>query len=386
MKEKSSFNVLFVAVFLDMLGLGFIVPLLPGYATNLGATGLWIAVIFGGYSLTRVIALPIIGRISDKTGRKKAFIATGLFLYVLLSFGYVKASTLYELSIIRFIQGIASAMIIPLAMAYIGELSPKDREGSYMGTFSISIFWGMGSGPLLGGFLEDNFGTLSVFYAMGTLSAFSLILVLFLLPEQRVTGHLHIGEVISYQKLIKVKPVQGILIYRFVNAFIRGGIYSFLPIIAALRGLSAFEIGILISVNTLLVGIFQKPFGKFADKYDKVSLIFFGNLIACMSLLLIPVSSDFYALFLVGIIMGIGSSISMPAATAIAVRAGKRSGMGSVMGLFNMAMGIGMIVAPLISGVVMDAFNIDAVFYSMGAVGILGTFVFYMFLKNSKNL
>lgn len=386
MKEKSSFNVLFVAVFLDMLGLGFIVPLLPSYATNLGATGLWIAVIFGGYSLTRVITLPIIGRMSDKTGRKKAFIATGLFLYVLLSFGYIKASTLYELSIIRFIQGIASAMIIPLAMAYIGELSPKDREGSYMGTFNISIFLGMGSGPLLGGFLEDSFGTLSVFYAMGILSAISLVLVLFLLPEQKVTGHRHIGEVISYQKLITIKPVQGILIYRFINAFIRGGIYSFLPIIAALKGLSAFEIGILISVNTLLVGIFQKPFGKVADKYNKVLLIFFGNLIACMSLLLIPISPNFLGLFLVGIIMGVGSSISMPAATAIAVRVGKESGMGSVMGLFNMAMGIGMIVAPFISGAVMDTLSLNAVFYSMGAISILGTFVFYWFLKNLQNL
>jgi MFS family permease len=238
----------------------------------------------------------------------------------------------------------------------------------------------------LGGFLEDSFGTLSVFYAMGILSAISLILILFLLPEQKVTGHRHIGEVLSYQKLITIKPIQGILIYRFLNAFIRGGIFSFLPIIAALKGLSAFEIGILISANTILVGILQRPFGKIADRYNKVLLIFFGNLIACMSLLFIPVSSNFLALFFTGVVMGVGSSISMPAATAIAVRVGKKSGMASVMGLFNMAMGIGMIVAPFISGVVMDTLNLNAVFYFMGLFSILGTFVFYMFLKNLQNL
>jgi MFS family permease len=88
----------------------------------------------------------------------------------------------------------------------------------------------------------------------------------------------------------------------------------------------------------------------------------------------------------VGIVMGVGSSISMPAATAIAVRVGKESGMGSVMGLFNMAMGIGMIVAPFISGAVMDTLNLNAVFYFMGLFSILGTFAFYQFLKNLQSL
>jgi len=380
-----SFTVLFIVVFLDMLGLGIIIPLLPAYATGLGATGLWVGIIFAGHSLTRLVVLPLIGRSSDRRGRKKAFVTVGIFLYVLLALGYVAATSVYALALIRLIQGVASAMIFPIAMAYVGEMSPKDREGRYMGTFNVGLFVGMGCGPVLGGVLKDMFGMASVFYAMALLSAVSLVLVVFLLPEQKTRSRRKIGDVISYSALIRKRPVQGILIYRIVNALIRGGTMSFLPLYAAGIGASASEIGLLLSTNTILVGVLQRPFGRLADRYSKLFLILCGSMLASLTLFLVPCTTHYPVLFLIATVMGLGSAMSMPAATAVAVRIGKKGAIGSTMGLFTMAMSVGMIVAPMIAGGVMDYRGIAAAFYCMGILCTLGTVMIYLPIRAYRN-
>ena len=149
-----------------MLGIGIIIPLLPVYAESLGALGLWIGVIFSGFSISRSIFMPIVGRWSDKRGRK-IFIAIGLLIYAIISLGYILSDSMAELVMVRSIQGLSAVMIISIAFAYIGEISPKDREGGYMGIFSISLFAGFGLGPMLGGVLKDWFGLTADFYTMG---------------------------------------------------------------------------------------------------------------------------------------------------------------------------------------------------------------------------
>jgi len=379
--RRLTFGVLLVVIFLDMLSLGFIVPLLPIYARDLGATGLWVGAIFASHSFSRLIVLPVIGKLSDKHGKKKPFIMVGMFLYVLLALGYVRASCVYDLVLIRMLQGIASAMIFPTAMAYVGEMSPRDKEGSYMGKFNFSVFVGLGCGPFLGGIFKDTLGITAVFYTMAILSFISLLLVIFLLPEQKVMSYHHTVKVISYRRLLGYKPVQGIMIYRVVNALIGGGALCFLPLLAAKMGTSAFHTGILLSTNTILAGILQRPFGRIADKRSKLFLIITGSLIGSFSLFSMPLSTNYLILLCLGITMGVGSAMSMPAASAIAVIIGKKEGIGSMMGLFTMAMSVGLIASPLISGAVMDFLNINAVFYAMGALSVLCTAISYLPLK-----
>jgi MFS family permease len=102
-------------------------------------------------------------------------------------------------------------------------------------------------------------------------------------------------------------------------------------------------------------------------------------------MLFMPLSLNYFTLLCLGITMGIGSAMSIPAASAIASRIGKKEGVGSMMGLFTMAMSLGLIVSPLISGTVMDFLNINAVFYVMGLLSILGTAVLYFPLKTYRD-
>jgi MFS family permease len=375
--RRRIFNVLFISVFATMLGLGIIAPLMPIYAESLGATGIWLGIIFAGFSLSRGLFMPIIGRISDKKGRK-IFILAGLLIYTILSLAYIRADSVYMLTVIRMIHGFASAMVIPVAMAYIGEISPEGREGTYMGTFSVSLFLGMGLGPLIGGILKDTFGLASAFYAMSALSAISFLVCLLFLPELK-TRRAHRS---SLKAVIKNDICKALMVFRGVNALGMASIMAFLPIFASKIGLTSSQIGTIITTNVLLTALFQRPFGMIADRRNKLAMIVTGTAISAVSLFLIPFAKNFAELLVVASIMGLGGAISMPAASAMVVAAGRELGLGSVMGVFNMAMSAGMITAPLISGVIMDAFGLGEVFYTAGIISVVGILIFYLMVKD----
>src|SRR3990170_3419065 len=98
--KKRIFWTLFISALTSMLGMGIIVPFLPSFAETLGASGKQIGLIFAGFSLSRFIFLPIVGKLSAIIGRKRLLIF-GLLGYSLLSIGYITASSVSQLTVIR---------------------------------------------------------------------------------------------------------------------------------------------------------------------------------------------------------------------------------------------------------------------------------------------
>jgi MFS family permease len=361
-----------------MLGLGIIAPLMSIYAESLGATGIWLGIIFSGFSLARVIFMPLIGRISDQRGRK-FFITLGLFLYSIISLIYPVAQNVYQLSFIRLIHGCASAMVLPIAMAYVGDIARKGEEGKVMGTFNMALFLGIGSGPFLGGFLNDTFGLKAAFYAMAFLTAIAFFITLIFLPDLKI--HIRQNIVPSWRSVLKNNIVKGLFIFRIANAMKRGGTMVFLPLFAAQLHICPSDIGILLSANIFLTGLLQRPFGRLADRWNKFGMVLMGSFISTLGLIFVPLTHNFTELFVTSILVGVGGAIAMPAATAIAVLVGQSTGMGTSMGIFNTAMSLGMVFSPIFLGTIMDTFGLPFVFYFAGLVGFLSCFVLYYYSK-----
>ncbi|MEJ2731874.1 MAG: MFS transporter, partial [Deltaproteobacteria bacterium] len=187
--DKKIFATLFFSIFATVTGVGIVVPLLPVYAHDLGASGFFdlgasgffIGLIFGAFSLGRIFCLPYFGRLSDLKGRKP-LIVPGLLAYALISLGFVLFREVNALIILRFFQGIASAMLMPIIQAYIGDITPTGNEGFTMGLFNMSMFCGLSIGPLLGGVIHDRFSLETSFVSMGLLALTGFLLCLFLLP------------------------------------------------------------------------------------------------------------------------------------------------------------------------------------------------------------
>jgi len=348
---------------------------------DFGATGIAIGVIFSGFAVARTVFLPVMGRLSDRFGRN-FFIIVGLLFYAVISFAYPLAFDVSSLTFIRFLHGFGSAMVMPAAMAFIGETSPRGKEGLYMGTFSISIFLGFGIGPLIGGLLA-LFSKEVSFFALGILSSAAFILTLLFLPENKVDFK---GKaLVPFKVIVENNIIKGILCIRVIHACGIGTILAFLPVIATSLNLMSFHIGILVSVNMVLNGVLQSPFGRLADSFNKVLLIVVGCALSAGAIFLMPMAGGFSTLLLLDILMGVGGAFSVSATTVFATTLGRSYGMGTTMGLLNTAMGVGMILGSLISGMVLDSLGIRYVFYFGGVIGCMGTVAFFLLVRNKDH-
>ena len=325
--------------------------------------------------------MPIIGRLSDRNGRK-LFICTGLLIYAIVSLGFIWADNVSQLTLVRLIQGAAAGMIIPIAQAYIGDISPEGEEGKWMGYFQAAFFTGFGFGPLMGGVLTDHFGMTVAFSTMGGLNLVAfLVAALFLSETSRKKKATSPHP--SFKEMSTSGMVKGLFSFRLSFSFGRGAFSCFLPIFAAIYiGLSPTLIGVLLAVNILLMALLQVYSGNIADRFNRRALVILGSLINLAFLALIPLMYSFWQLLGVCVLGGLGGAISMPAASALIVDEGRKFGMGSTIAVITLAMSIGMAIGPLLGGVITDFVSINLVFYFAAGMGLIGTSLFIWFTKN----
>jgi MFS family permease len=370
--DKKIFCTLFLAILAAVTGVGIVVPLLPVYAHEHGAGGFYIAAIFGAFSFSRTILLPYFGRLSDKKGRKN-IITAGLFIYAVVSAAFLFADTINSLIIIRFLQGIGSAMIMPVAQAYVGDITPKGKEGWVMGLFNMSVFFGLSIGPLIGGAINDAFSINGAFICMGSLALAGFFLSLLLLPpvsSEKITRCCK--QPVEWKLIIKDRDIIGLSFFRFSYTTCIGIIWGFLPVFADFEfSLSSSLIGVLVMLGVIVSGLLQIPMGYLADRMNKKIMIVIGGIITIYALLSFTWANGFRDLFIANALFGLGGGISMPALMAMIVIKGERAdAMGSVMGLITMAHSSGMLVGAFLAGLMMDYFKLNQSF-TLGAVVML---------------
>ncbi len=377
---RKIFPILALSVFSSMLGAGLIAPLLPLYAEDMGASGIWIGVIFASFFISRTILMPIIGRLSDRNGRK-LFICIGLLSYSIISLGYIWADNVLQLTLVRFIHGAAAGMIIPIAQAYVGDISPAGEEGRWMGYFHTAFFAGYGFGPLMGGVLTDHLGMDIAFFTMGGLNLLAFLIVAPFLPEiKREKAAASPNP--SFKKMSDSSVIKGLFSFRLVDALGRGAFSCFLPIFAAIYiGLSPTLIGTLLATYILVTALFETPGGHIADRFNRKVLVPIGSLITLTFTALTPFAHSFWQLSVLCLFGGLGRAISLPAASALNIEEGRKFGMGSTMAVFTMAMSIGMAGGPLLGGVLADFVSISSVFYFAAGMSLIGTGLFVWFTK-----
>ena len=377
---KKVFPVLALCVSSSALGIGIVVPFLPLYAENLGATGIWLGVIFGGFSISRAILMPVFGRLSDRRGRK-LFISIGLLIYTIMSLGYIWADSVSELTLVRFIHGAAAGMIFPVAQAYIGDISPRGEEGKWMGYFNAAYFTGIGFGPLMGGVLSEHLGMTVAFSTMGGLNLLAFLVTILFLPEVS-RRKLAVSSFSPFKEIGTSGMAKGLFSFQLTFSLGRAALFAFLPLFTVSKiGLNLALIGVLPAVYILLTSLPQTYSGKIADKFNRRRLVILGNFINVAALALFPFAHSFWQLLGLCALGGLGGAISMPAASALIIEEGRKFSMGSTIAITTMAMSVGLGIGPIVSGVVVDFVNITSVFYFAAAVGIVGIGLFTWFTR-----
>jgi MFS family permease len=383
--DKKIFATLFFAIFATVTGVGIVVPLLPVYAHDLGASGFYIGMIFGAFSLGRTFFLPYFGRLSDHKGRKPLIIP-GLLAYTAISLGFIFFKDVNSLIVLRFFQGIASAMLMPIIQAYVGDITPTGKEGFTMGLFNMSMFCGLSIGPLLGGVIHDHFSLQTSFAGMGLLSLIGFFFCVFLLPPTRSEKYITSGKTPhDWKQLFLDRDIASIFMFRFSHTLCIGIVWAFLPLLAKLKfSATSSTIGVLIMLSVLVSGALHMPMGFLADKISKKWMVVAGSLIVACAVFSFEWVEGFWGMVWASVFFGIGGGIAMPALMAIAVlRGSETDSMGSVMAILSVAHSLGMLCGSLIGGLMMDLFELRAAF-PLGAAVMAITVVLFLFSTSSR--
>jgi len=374
------FPVLALAIFSSMLGAGIVVPLLPLYAEGMGATGLWLGFIFASFAISRTLVTPFFGRLSDRKGRK-LLLVIGLFTYALISFAYILATEVYQLVLVRLVHGVSGAMILPIAQAYIGDLSPEGEEGKWMGYSNAAFFSGFGFGPLMGGMLAAQWGMNLAFITMGVFNLIAFFIAIILLPRSDLRKSAT-ALPFSFMDMRRSSTMVGLFSFRLAIALGRSSFFTFLPLLAAMRlGLPANLIGILIAVHVLLVSMLGIVGGRMADIFNRRVLVGIGSIVIFVYLFLVPLAPGFWPLLALCILGSIGSATATPPVMALTVEEGRKYGMGSAIAAITMAMSIGMAVGPIVTGAIVDLIDINAAFYFSAGLALIGAVLFMWFTR-----
>ena len=384
--NRQILGILLLSVMTALFGIGIIVPVMPVFAVSLGANGFTLGLIIAAFSISRGILQPIVGSLSDRWGRK-GFMVIGLFVYSLVGLALPEATSVINLIMIRAFHGIGSAMIVPVAMAYVSDMAPYGQEGRFMGMLNIAIFVGIGGGPLFGGFFTALWGMASAFYAMAGLSCIAMLLVLFKMPvmESGTRRKPPLGIFKALVSMLSNRRTGGILLARMSTMIIMVPTMAFLPLLMnQWFDATGMQIGIVIACRTLVNALLQTPCGRMADRFDKVRLLQIGCLIVSCVICLVPLAGSFWWLIFLFVVLGMGEAVIWPVLGALATQDGRYYGQGTMMGVFSLAMSTGIFLGALGAGISMDQLGLKWSFINIGIVVFILTMIAAWLIRTGR--
>jgi len=370
-----AFPAVAMAVCLALISVSMVAPILPPYVAGMGASGLWLGIVLAVYSVTRAALMPVFGWLSDRRGRK-LFVASGLGACIVISLAYIPAVSIPSLIAVRVVHGVATAMIVPVATAYVGELTAKGHEGKWMGRFNTVTLIGVGAGPLLGGVMADHLGMSAAFITMAGLYLIAFFGVSLWMKEVKLRGEQDRPRP-SFRQMSRSPGVLGLFAYWLTFEAAMTAFMTFIPLFAIGNvNLDLTRIGLLFGINILVTSLLQIGTGRTADRYNRLAMAVIGGVLTCAPLAFIPVSTEFWHLVAIMAISGVGIAVFMPALSAIQVEEGRKFGMASTGSSIAVSMAIGVAFGPVAAGVVNDLAGLPAVFYFSAAIGIPGIAAF----------
>jgi DHA1 family multidrug resistance protein-like MFS transporter len=266
-------------------------------------------------------------------------------------------------------------------------MTPQGREGRYMGIFNIAMVAGYGIGPTLGGLVYDSYGMHATFASMCIMSGVGFLVVLLLLPRGAPPPRVSPVEKSSFDftPLLKDRTMQAIIIYMLAWGLSYGAVATFLPLfMTEAKGATLAQVGIVLSVRSVLNGTLNYPYGWLADRMNRVFLVTVGLAMMAVGVFLIPWVGGFVAILILFAAIGMFETIAMPAGNAITVDTGRRLGMGSVMSVFNMANSSAVIAGSMIGATIESSVGITWVFPAAAGAVIGGAVVFNLLAQRAR--
>lgn len=350
MKTKNALLVLFLVMFLVYVGFGIMIPVLPFYAEEIGASPTELGLLMAVYSLMQLIFAPLWGKISDRYGRKPVMLV-GIGGLALSFFMMAVSTNLWMLYAARIIGGILSAANMPTTMAYAADITTSEDRGKGMGMIGAGIGLGFVFGPALGGIFSKTSLTLP-FYIAGISSIVTMLLVLFVLKESS-TVESRLKQSQSKESLWKSFSGNLSILFilqLFISLSLSGLEATFAYFAAKKAGMDAAQMGYVFMIMGLAGAIVQGGLmGKLTKKYGEGPVIQWGIIISAIGFALILLVNNFTTAAIFLTIFGIGNGVIRPSISSLLTKT-SNVGHGSATGLLSSFDSFGRIVGPPVGG------------------------------------
>ncbi len=359
--RRSPLLVLFVTIFIDLMGFGIIIPILPIFATQLGANGFMVGVIAMAYSLFQFLFAPFWGNLSDRIGRRPILLSSIVIIagsYVL----FAHANTLFLLLLSRVLAGVGAANI-SAAQAYISDISKPEERVKNFGIIGAAFGLGFIIGPMIGGIIKETYGVVWVGYFAALMSVFNFVLAYFLLreslEEKSPDKPLFTNPLTSVIGGLRTKGIQLVLLLNFIFLLA----FSKMQITATLLwnqhfDLNVKEIGYVFAYIGLMATLIQGTLlGRLNKWLGEKKLLISGTVFTGIGLLALPLVPPalFIPLELVAItFLSIGSAFLNPTMSTAVSKLSDRTAQGMALGNLQAIGSLARTFGPLAGGALYD--------------------------------
>lgn len=333
---NAKLGILFLTIFIDLLGFGLIIPALPFYAESYGASYIVIGLLSASYSLMHFLFSPLWGRLSDRIGRRPVMlIGLAGSAVAFLMFGLAKS--LFMLFAARLLSGILSSATLPTAQAYIADTTSVEDRAKGMGLIGAAFGLGFIFGPALGGVLTKYGYGFPALVASG-LSTLNFIWAVWKLPETLTrTSHESERKLLSMTALRDVfsLPMLAVLVgIFFVQVYAFSQMEATFALFSEHRlGLDAVHVGwILTEVGVISAIIQGGMMGKLVRRFGEAKLARTGLVVMAVGLIATGLVMTTLQMILAVPLLAVGSALTTPTLTALISKSAPPEKQGLTMG------------------------------------------------------
>jgi DHA1 family tetracycline resistance protein-like MFS transporter len=375
--SRSPRALIFGTVFLDLVGFGIVIPVLPLYAERFGASPLVVGLLLGIYSAMQCLFAPILGRLSDRVGRRPVLLVS----VIGTSAGFLlmgAANSLWLLFAARAIDGVTGGNI-STAQAYIADVTPPEQRSRGMGLIGAAFGLGFIFGPAIGGLLS-HVSLAAPFFFAAFLAAANAVAIYCFLPESLPVERRHQARERAPFSVVfrqaRQRPLGIILMAYFFTTVSFSLLTATYALFTERRfGYTAAQTGYIFAGQGLVGAIIQGGLlGWLVKAFGDKKLVMAGTATLALSLFLLPMGTTTAFLLLVTTGVAIGHSLALAPLNGLASQSVDGAAQGRVLGMMQSAASVARIVGPVLGGWLLnyDLLHLEKAFgsmaYSVGGV------------------
>jgi MFS family permease len=367
-------KVVLIIIFFFQLMTNLTRPLLPLYASELGASTLEVGTLTAVYAFFPLLLAIHAGKITDRFGGRLPILFGMIFATIGFFLPFVFQSML-SLYLSQVIVGVAHIFIIISLQNVLGNVSTNENRDHYFGIFSMVVAISQFVGPLIGGYLAE-YTTYSFAYfvaaVIGIVPIVSAIWIPVLIDKKVMEP---VSESSSAIQLLKIPLLRKALAGSALVLYSKDIFVAYFPLYAASLTISDSKIGWIIALQGLAMVPVRFFLAKLTSWMGREKLLLISILLAGMAFLMIPFASNVWLLMFLALLMGAGLGCGQPLSMTTIYNASPKSKTGEVLGLRLATNRISQLIAPILFGVIGSGAGLISVFLVSGTFLVGGAFL-----------